>query len=207
MANLSSVLRSSLPAGFLFGALFGVISARAVQTAPTTSAPASESELSAATTQVQDVASSCGVYGLPGSPATVAEGDPLTESGWQAAYGPPTDGLVFRRSRIRLKEISDGTTATYLLGEKYVDPAKLATGLSDDDDQCLYAGHDRDGLRVGLGPPVQDRPGFEPISISFGSGHADGCGMATADGSVTVIDYAIDPLVHRSRAGRNDGGR
>ena len=146
-------------------------------------------------------------YRSGGSPATVAEGDPLTESAWQAAYGPPTDGLVFRRSRIRLKEISDGTTATYLLGEKYVDPSKLATGLSDDDDQCLYAGHDRDGLRVGLGPPVQDRPGFEPVSISFGSGHADGCGMATADGSVSVVDYAIDPLVHRSRASRNDGGR
>jgi prepilin-type N-terminal cleavage/methylation domain-containing protein len=146
-------------------------------------------------------------YRSGGSPATVAEGDSLTESAWQAAYGPPTDGLVFRRSRVRLKDIADGTTATYLLGEKYVDPAKLATGLSDDDDQCLYSGHDRDGLRVGLGPPVQDRPGFEPISISFGSGHADGCGMATADGSVTVVDYAIDPLVHRARASRNDGAR
>jgi hypothetical protein len=146
-------------------------------------------------------------YRSGGSPATVTEGDALTESAWQAAYGPPTDGLVFRRSRVRLKDITDGTTATYLLGEKYIDPAKLAGGLSDDDDQCLYSGHDRDGLRVGLGPPVQDRPGFEPASISFGSGHADGCGMATADGSVSVVDYAIDPLVHRSRASRNDGAR
>ena len=146
-------------------------------------------------------------YRSGGSPATVAEGDAMPESAWRAAYGPAPDGLVFRRSRVRLKDIPDGTTATYLLGEKYVDPAKLATGESDDDDQCLYSGHDRDVLRVGLEPPVQDQPGHEPSAISFGSSHAGGCGMATADGSVTVIGYDIDPLVHRARASRNDGGR
>ncbi|MFM8414338.1 MAG: DUF1559 domain-containing protein [Planctomycetota bacterium] len=146
-------------------------------------------------------------YRSGGSPGTAAEGDAMTEQAWQAAYGPPPDGLVFRSSRVRLQDIVDGTTGTYLLGEKYVDPAKLATGSSDDDDQCLYSGHDRDVLRVGLHPPLQDRAGFEPVSISFGSSHAAGCGMASADGSVTVVDYCIDPLVHRARASRNDGGR
>jgi len=146
-------------------------------------------------------------YRSGGSPATVAEGDAMTDSAWQAAYGPAPDGLVFRRSRVRLKDVTDGTTATYLLGEKYIDPGKLATGESDDDDQCLYSGHDRDVLRVGLGPPAQDRPGHEPSAISFGSSHSSGCGMATADGSVSVVGYDIDPLVHRARASRNDGGR
>ena len=146
-------------------------------------------------------------YRSGGSPATVAEGDAMSEQAWQDDYGPPPDGLVFRRSRVRLRDIVDGTTGTYLLGEKYVDPLKLAAGTSDDDDQCLYSGHDRDVLRVGLGPPVQDRPGFEPVSISFGSSHPGGCGMASADGSVTVVDYCIDPHVHRARAARNDGGR
>ncbi len=146
-------------------------------------------------------------YRSGGSPATVAEGDTMTDSAWQAAYGPSPDGLVFRRSRVRQKDIPDGTTATYLLGEKYIDPVKLATGESDDDDQCLYSGHDRDILRVGLGPPLQDRPGHEPSAISFGSSHASGCGMATADGSVTVVGYDVDPLVHRARASRNDGSR
>lgn len=146
-------------------------------------------------------------YRSGGSPATAAEGDVMADSAWQLAYGPPPDGLVFRRSRVRLKDITDGTTGTYLVGEKYIDLAKLATGESDDDDQCLYSGHDRDVLRVGLGPPLQDRPGFEPTSISFGSSHSSGCGMATADGSVAVVAYEIDPLVHRARASRNDGRR
>jgi prepilin-type N-terminal cleavage/methylation domain-containing protein len=146
-------------------------------------------------------------YRSGGSPATVSEGDAMTDSAWQDAYGPPPDGLVFRRSRVRLKDVTDGTTATYLLGEKYIDPATLASGESDDDDQCLSSGHDRDVLRVGLGPPVQDRPGHEPKAISFGSSHASGCGMATADGAVSVVGYDIDPLVHRAKASRNDGSR
>ena len=146
-------------------------------------------------------------YRSGGSPATTAEGDAMSETEWQNAYGPAPDGLVFRRSRVRLKDVVDGTSGTYLVGEKYVNPEGLRNGTSDDDDQCLFSGHDRDVLRVGLGPPVQDRPGFNPTSISFGSGHPDACGMALADGSVTPVAYAIDPLVHQARAARNDGAR
>jgi hypothetical protein len=146
-------------------------------------------------------------YRSGGSPATAAEGDAMTDGQWQTAYGPPPDGLVFRRSRVRLKDVTDGASGTYLLGEKYVNPAGMAAGTSDDDDQCLYSGHDRDVLRVGLDPPQQDRHGFDPPSIIFGSGHPGGCGMALGDGSVQAVDYAIDPLVHRARASRNDGPR
>jgi prepilin-type N-terminal cleavage/methylation domain-containing protein len=160
-------------------------------------------------------------YRSGGSPSSVVAGDFMTDAMWQSNYGPPTDGLVFRRSRIRLREITDGLSTTYLLGEKYVDPAALATGLSDDDDQCLYAGHDRDVLRTGLEPPSQDRPGFDPVTVSgsagssnkfplplaFGSAHPAGCGMALADGSVRTVAYTIDPAAHRAAASRNDGQR
>lgn len=146
-------------------------------------------------------------YRSGGSPSTTAEADAMSEADWQRDYGPPSDGLVFRRSRVRLKDVVDGTSGTYLLGEKYVNPDGLRAGTSDDDDQCLFSGHDRDVLRVGLGPPVQDRAGFNPTSISFGSGHPDACGMAMADGSVAPVAYAIDPPVHQARASRNDGVR
>jgi prepilin-type N-terminal cleavage/methylation domain-containing protein len=160
-------------------------------------------------------------YRSGGSPGSMVSGDMMTDAMWHSAYGPPPDGLVFRRSRIRLREITDGLSATYLLGEKYVDPAAMATGLSDDDDQCLYSGHDRDVLRVGLEPPSRDQAGFDPVTISgvagsankfpppiaFGSGHPDGCGMALADGSVRPVAYTIDPAAHRAAAGRNDGQR
>jgi len=160
-------------------------------------------------------------YRSGGSPSSVASGDLMSEAAWQAGYGPPADGLIFRRSCIRLREISDGVSGTYLLGEKYVDPSSLSTGLSDDDDQCLYSGHDRDVLRTGLEPPSVDRAGFDPATVSgaagaankfplpiaFGSPHPDACGMAMADGSVRVVAASIEPAVHRAAASRNDGQR
>ncbi|MFM9059988.1 MAG: DUF1559 domain-containing protein [Planctomycetaceae bacterium] len=153
------------------------------------------------------------------APSPASWGDAMDDAAWLSGYGPPTDGLVFRRSRIRLREIPDGLSATYLVGEKYVDPAVVATGLSDDDDQCLYSGHDRDVLRTGLEPPSGDRAGFDPttrtgvtgstnkfpLPIAFGSAHPDSCGMAMADGSVRAVAYAIDAAAHRAAASRNDG--
>jgi prepilin-type processing-associated H-X9-DG protein len=143
----------------------------------------------------------------------------ITDAQWQSSFGPPTDGMVFRRSRVRLREVADGMSATYLLGEKYVDPAQLAAGTSDDDDHCLYSGHERDVLRVGLEPPCQDRAGGDPstttgrtggpnkypLPIAFGSPHPDGCGMAMVDGSVRTVEYGIAAAVHRSLSSRNDG--
>ena len=146
-------------------------------------------------------------------PATLA--DMAGDADWSASFGPPTDGLIFRRSRIRLKEITDGLSQTYMLGEKYVDPALLTAGTSDDDDQCLYSGHDRDVLRTTCTPPFRDHPGFDPkqvhgsypAPIAFGSSHPTACGMALADGSIQAVEYLIDPTVHRLRASRNDGNR
>jgi prepilin-type N-terminal cleavage/methylation domain-containing protein len=143
----------------------------------------------------------------------------ITDAQWQSSFGPPTDGMIFRRSLVRLREITDGTSSTYLLGEKYVDPTQLAAGTSDDDDHCLYSGHERDVLRTGLEPPSQDRAGGDPSTVTgstggtnkyplpivFGSAHADGCGMAMADGSVRTVEYGIAAAVHRSLASRNDG--
>ena len=143
----------------------------------------------------------------------------ITDAQWQGSFGPPTDGMIFRRSLVRLREVTDGTSWTYLLGEKYVDPERLAAGTSDDDDHCLYSGHERDVLRVGLEPPCQDRAGVDPtthtgrtggsnknpLPIAFGSAHADACGMAMVDGSVRTVEYGIAAAVHRSLSSRNDG--
>lgn len=157
------------------------------------------------------------VTGASFSPASFVDAW-ITEAQWQS-YGLPTDGMIFRRSRVRLREVTDGTSSTYLLGEKYIDPALLAAGTSDDDDHCLYSGHERDVLRVGLEPPCQDRAGGDPsttngltggpnkypLPIAFGSAHADGCGMAMVDGSVRTVEYGIAAAVHRSLSSRNDG--
>ena len=158
-----------------------------------------------------------------GSESTVEDGDSATDQDWidwyYDAFSPPRapDGVIFRRSMIRLREISDGTSHTYLLGEKYIDPTAMTGGGDPGDDQCLYSGHDRDVLRVGFVPPYPDTRGLDiyslypteadtdPKPIAFGSAHPMSCGMAMVDGSVRTADYSIAPTVHQGLSSRNDG--
>jgi prepilin-type processing-associated H-X9-DG protein len=107
-----------------------------------------------------------------------------------------------------------------MFGEKYMDPKAMANGTDEGDDQCLYSGHDRDVVRVGLSQPYPDTPGLDiynlytphpntnnqtPKPIAFGSAHPGSCGMVMADGSVRTTDYGIDPAVHQAASSRNDG--
>ena len=148
-----------------------------------------------------------------GSYAPAASGDAATDADWLTSFGPATDGIVFRRSQVRTKDVTDGLSKTYLVGEKYLDPAKLADGTSDDDDQSLYSGFDRDVVRVGCVPPYRDRAGFDPkavhggypVPLAYGSAHPDACGITMADGSVRSVAYTIDPTIHRGLSSRSDG--
>ena len=163
------------------------------------------------------------LYQGGGSESTTQDGDSATDQEWiewyYDAFSPPQapNGVIFRRSMIRQRDIADGTTNTYLLGEKYMDPAAMANGTDEGDDQCLYSGHDRDVVRVGFSPPYPDTRGLDiyslypttadtdPKPIAFGSAHPGSCGMVMADGSVRTTDYGIAASVHQGLASRNDG--
>lgn len=131
-------------------------------------------------------------------------------------------GVMFYRSQLKLSRISDGTSSTYLVGEKYLDPdAYDPTGQNDStlsygENQGAYAGYEWDNHRVAWQPdstgsaeeyqPRQDTPGYDPFrSPAFGSAHSGGYNSAFCDGSVQLVAYDIDPLVHRWQANRQDG--
>lgn len=132
-----------------------------------------------------------------------------TEAWWKKAAGEgdldPT-GLLFRRSAVTHSEISDGTSQTYLLGEKYVQPEAYETLAVIHDGWSVYQPLAIHTARHTTLLPRQDRMGFEEGSGIFGSTHAGSLGMAFCDGSVQRIPYSISNAVHYCLGFRNDGG-
>ncbi|MDO4585379.1 MAG: DUF1559 domain-containing protein [Planctomycetia bacterium] len=117
-------------------------------------------------------------------------------------------GSISGLSAITTAEIYDGTSNTYLIGEKYLQPENYYTDRNDatngGDNEPLYTGADCDSLRYTTQIPVQDRSQYHN-SGSFGSPHAGVFGMAFCDGSVQRISYSITASVHRYLGQRDDG--
>ena len=103
--------------------------------------------------------------------------------------------------------IIDGTSNTYMLGEKYLMPDYYFNGQDAADNETMYAGYDNDISRVHQSQPIR-RCRTRPAIINqsgFGSAHANGFQMAFCDGSVQMINYSIDPETHRRLGNRKDG--
>ena len=127
-------------------------------------------------------------------------------------------GIVFQRSEIKLHQISDGTTHTYLFGEKNLDPDHYTDGDVGNDDQSVFTGHDQDNLRstysfqlfaggtVFGSPPTPDTSGVNTQrQYSFGGPHVGGWMSAYCDGSVQFMSYELDREIHRWLGNRLDG--
>jgi len=141
--------------------------------------------------------------GYPAGPTTIKQAD-SGKYNWTATN---ETGVVFQRSKVRLADIRDGTSNTYMLGEKYVNPDHYETGRDNGDDQSMYVGYDIDTCRW---TRFQDGVAFTPLPDTsgelhyhqFGSAHSGGCNFAFCDGSVRLIGYTIDPEVHRRSGSR-----
>jgi prepilin-type N-terminal cleavage/methylation domain-containing protein len=114
------------------------------------------------------------------------------------------NGVSFERSEVSLKQVSDGTSNTYLIGEKYLNSAQYETGTDEADNETWCSGFNNDNFRTAYDVPQQDRSDFSSALI-FGSAHASGCLMAKCDGSVDLVSYDVDINVHRAGANRADG--
>ena len=159
-----------------------------------------------------DYAANCGSKGNDTpcfGPSTLAEGDARTEIQWERTdtQGNALDnGISYQRSEVTIADITDGTSLTYMVGERYLNPDLYKTGTAADDDQNLYMGYDWDILRsTHLAAHVmQDRCGYNTC-WSYGSAHSAGFNMAFCDGSVRLINYDIDRRVHVRLGNRADG--
>lgn len=136
-------------------------------------------------------------------PDTLQDGD-------SGSYSWPTDsantGIGYQRSEVTSAQVTDGLSHTYLIGEKYVNPLDYTNGVDLGDNDASTEGFDNDMCRLGgVGnSPIPDTAGTADTD-AFGSAHADGFNMVFCDGSVHMIEYNIDPVVHGHLANRSDG--
>ncbi len=152
--------------------------------------------------------------------------DKIAADAAAATYNGPTS----IRSQVELRQVIDGTSNTFLLGEKFLQPVHYFTGVdvpfnsppqvfdkgNPGDNSSMYQGCDFDNIRqAGASVDAGGNPqGMLPLADAdfgdwgtferrFGSAHAAGLNMTFIDGSVTTIDYNVDPLVWNSRGSRD----
>jgi prepilin-type N-terminal cleavage/methylation domain-containing protein len=128
------------------------------------------------------------------------------------AFGPSSvtaepNGVIYTGSQVRKDDITDGTSNTYMLGEKYLVPENY-TNYSNTTDKsdvyCMYSGCTLDNERTTYqSTPLQDRSKMV-VQDAFGSAHANSCCFVFCDGSTHWVNYNINPAMHQLLGARND---
>lgn len=125
----------------------------------------------------------------------------------------PTNGVIGARWGARMGQITDGTSKTSMLGEKYLPVALYETGEHRGDDNSAYHGFDIDTSRnfseqpfpdtyVPSGAGANDPKGY--ATKSAGGPHPGVVQVALCDGSVHAYSYDIEPYIWQNLGDRDN---
>ena len=127
------------------------------------------------------------------------------------------NGISYQRSLVSLEQVADGSSSTYLIGEKALTSTNYDTGEDPGDNETWCTGYNNDNFRKTASgnygshtqlTPIADAPQY-PAGVNgqnaFGSPHSGGMNMAFCDGSIHTISYEIDWTIHRDLGNRADG--
>ncbi len=151
-------------------------------------------------------ASGNGVNEFGGGPGSLSAGD--AESFWTTgnyANAKNLTGVIYQRSTTKLRSIVDGTSKTYLIGEKYLNVADYDSGDDASDNEFMYVGYDNDMYKTSEKMPALDGTLGASDPNRYGSAHGGGFHMVLCDGSTRAIDYEITLQVHQAYGNRRDG--
>ena len=112
--------------------------------------------------------------------------------------------------------MTDGTSNTFLAGEKYLSSASYTTGDDYGDTYSMFEGHHCNVVRwcdsrfSQSWQDCQPRQDGAPYGngwnyFNFGSAHANSFHMAFCDGSVHAVSYTVDATAYSRLANRKDG--
>lgn len=118
--------------------------------------------------------------------------------------------LTETKSQVRLADIRDGTSHTFLVGEKHVPQSKYGQSGPSFGDGAIYNGDfPRNYNRIAglpkfnLGTGPNDLSG--PWHCKFGSDHPGICQFVFSDGHVAALSTSVDINVLNRLAVKNDG--
>lgn len=136
-------------------------------------------------------------YECPSAPLPASRPDNLGYATYRGCMGTTqVNGMLFKNSSVRFRDVSDGESQTLLLGD-------TRFGIWGDGFSCCARVRD-------------DKPDFDAYwtdeetdlqFFGFGSWHGDICQFALVDGSARSIDKSIDAQVLRAIATRNGNER
>jgi prepilin-type N-terminal cleavage/methylation domain-containing protein len=109
--------------------------------------------------------------------------------------------------KMSLKAITDGTSKTYLVGEKAMHSDHYESGLDQGDAWPHTAGHRGSSVRFAADLPEHDSINQQGCLAchDFGSAHRSNWNAVFCDGSVRGLGYDIDFLVHKALATSRSG--
>ena len=110
---------------------------------------------------------------------------------------PDADGVLFNRSDLKVKDITDGTSHTLMVGE-VVGAGKAPSGATIAYTWVTHnVQHTGNGINLTIRVPPSGIYG-NPAETGFASYHPGGCNFVCADGSVHFISEEIAADVLRS---------
>ncbi len=123
--------------------------------------------------------------------------------------------IVSTQSQTALRDLRDGTSHVFLVGEKHVPESKFGQSGPSWGDGAIYNGDFPRNYNRLAGRDILGQPRFKlaangedlsgPWHCRFGSHHPGACQFVFADGHVATLNVAVDIDVLHKLAVRNDG--